>query len=75
MKGGVDGSKGPRDAKNLDCSIEKDGARNNFRLDMREVSYGFVLLEIPIVNPKTVGGYWEELRARVYIKAFKHLNR
>lgn len=41
-----------------------------FRIDIGEVAHGFSFSELPTCNSNTVEVYKNDLKARIYIKAF-----
>lgn len=52
-------------------NVYKNEEVNPFRISIKEIICGFAFHEIHMPNSETVGEYEDELKNRVYIKAFK----
>lgn len=64
-RGDGKGLEGPRDEENLLMDVEEDRGENPFKIDIREVSHGFSIPKILVINSKMVDKYSNKLKACV----------
>lgn len=62
------------EVRNSEVVVIGEGKTTPFRIDIKEVTRGLGFSELPIPELEIVDNYMDELKARVYIKAFKHLS-